>query len=94
MSKSLTHTPGPWENLGSVVRTKPYREGDVLAGGFEIADCTRNPLNRHADAMLISAAPELLAACRAFVAWYPNHADGSIPALDAARAAIAKAEGR
>lgn len=81
------HTPGPW---------KVYYRG---AGGWRLqagsawsVDLSSAHLTEH-DARLIAAAPEMLEACRAVLAYYTGGRIAN-PALDAARAAIAKAEGR
>lgn len=62
-------TPGPWEAVGSVVRTA-YR-GPRDGGGFLLADClavgTEGP-RRHANARLMAAAPELLEALEGLTA--------------------------
>jgi len=90
------HTPGPW-HLG---------DNDAVYGAHGkfsavVADCNtlvRTPETDHANACLISAAPDLLAALRDVL----DQLDGiGIPewhgaeglCLDAARAAIAKATG-
>lgn len=83
---SLVHTPGPWEygvrgdgsiwlSIGDPIKGRHY-QGDVNV--YE------------ADARLICAAPDLLAALKAVVSISMRKHD----AWDAALAAIAKAEGR
>lgn len=94
-----THTPGPWiVARGDSVYA---RRGDGPLA--PIADCnasrTVTAANRAANAVLIAAAPDLLAALRAFNAWYmatdlPWNFDISQTVLDGIDAAIAKAEGR
>lgn len=83
-------TPGPWwvkEGSCTVCATVDGKDETVAH-----VDGLGEQL--FADLALVSAAPELLEALRLLVMWYPNHKGGSIPALNAARAAIAKAEGR
>lgn len=85
------HTPGPWH----------YDEGD----GWVVSDYPRhiicNPLDRStnigheecdANAQLIAAAPDLLAALRAFVEFNDEPMGGPPSLWQAARAALAKAE--
>jgi hypothetical protein len=82
------HTPGPW--------TYPGGTGNLIGGPdrLRIADLgglERSPDERQANARLIAAAPDLLAACKAFAAARSN------PELSAAvlqaESAILKAEG-
>lgn len=84
------HTPGPWElqangacwNLRSPDRTDHFC---ILIGMVH-----NNPGEHEANARLIAAAPELLAALQALVdAFYPS-AVFEFEARDNARAAIAK----
>jgi hypothetical protein len=103
----MTHTPGPWHN-GNVLGNwwKIYDENGCFiasandpspapnhkADGFDIA---------HANARLIAAAPDLLEALDRLV-WecdtnngYDSNLEGSEhDAIEAARAAIAKAKGQ
>jgi len=81
------HTPGPWTIYD---QTDPHHikiKGQYAdIGGAHVAD-----ILGEANARLIAAAPDLLAALKAFM-----HADGHDDFEDewpAARAAIAKAEG-
>lgn len=91
------HTPGPWAY-------RPSNSGHFIAGagensGYlaEVRQC-RSKQDVRADARLIAAAPDLLAALRDVVGWVPGptafFTDGSDAAIKRARAAIAKAEGR
>lgn len=62
------HTPGPWESVGRAVYTaheNPSRE--IIWDGHN----TRSAGNDEqlANARLIAAAPELLEACQAMIAW-------------------------
>lgn len=86
-----THTPGPWcaLNAGLV----------VAAGDVKVAQADRANAYTEANARLIAAAPDLLAALKAILnvdnppVTDPGHVD--FPrAMELARAAIAKAEGR
>ena len=86
------HTPGPWQ-VNRKVRTSVETVAD--GQGFNlIADCSdpdnvRPSVEDRANAALIAAAPELLAALEQLVALYP---DSPIPEVwDEAREAIAKA---
>jgi hypothetical protein len=92
------HTPGPW--------TYPGGTGNLIGGPdrLRVADLgglERSPDERQANARLISAAPDLLAACKALVREVLYLRDeGTLPAgvdnhptMKSARAAILKAEG-
>jgi len=89
-----SHTPGPWITRGP----RRVDQGDdyaIVAGGEIIAEAFgRTSQNNFppsaANARLIAAAPDLLAALKEVVALSDRKHD----AWDAARAAIAKAEGR
>lgn len=90
----MTHTPGPWEYQHSINRIHI-----VSAGGLHTV-ATLEPLcdinQEVANAKLIAAAPDLLAACKAMVtAWDKYEAypvKGTADAIAQVRAAIAKAE--
>lgn len=106
MNKETAHTPGPWlvikgsacdENSAydfTVGQDVPDgHEGHVVATHIESGD----------DVRLISAAPDLLAALKGMERWAAEVFDGYPPSTasryadtfrEAARAAIAKAEGR
>lgn len=79
------HTPGPWRLAGKA--TVRHDSGN---GGW-IADVHWK--NREANARLIVAAPELVAACEAVSAHYSGSLDHQPPFVALARAAIAKALG-
>jgi hypothetical protein len=89
-----THTPGPWEDLSdghwASVRTT-HHAGHAI-------DCNhsgKNAAEDCANARLIAAAPDLLAALKAARDWDTLAADGiSDPVLSQITAAIAKAEGQ
>lgn len=91
-----THTPGPWRRVA-------YEGGwDGVAhsdGGPHIALICKLVENNPANASLIAAAPELLAALRFILAFYEpgqRHLDTEAwkVAEASAHAAVAKAEGR
>ena len=100
------HTPGPWKigfrngdgkTNGAYITREGGTSGVIVRGGGG------NGVRKEADARLIAAAPELLVACRmlAEVAdqFQAGRRDGGTmglisSAMDQARAAIAKAEGR
>lgn len=93
----MAHTPGPWEcdgseiyceNLGisSVHRPKTDDEGGVMSNA-----------EANANARLIAAAPELLHELKRLLQLWEEaigYEDDYMDMGDAARAAIAKAEGR
>jgi hypothetical protein len=87
-----THTPGPWTIADD-------RSGYVFGSGETVLACARGYSN--ADVHLIAAAPDLLAALRRMINDFASYADEEDPdqtsfgaTIRAARAAIAKAEGR
>jgi phage-related minor tail protein len=84
----MEHTPGPWHLTGSL----KFIMAPNSAGGYSIArmdDFEAPYAARIANAILIAAAPEMLAALIALVA-----ADGGDdPEIVVARAAIARATG-
>jgi hypothetical protein len=88
------HTPGPWFSPDRVHGTR-YVEARIGGGMLqEVAACgpTEDPTQQAANARLISAAPELLDALKAFVHdIVPNSNDD--PLWVNARAAILKATG-
>ena len=90
---TASHTPGPWHTGGINPISAPVI---YAADGFAVADAT--VYHRHhdgqtaANARLIAAAPDLLASLRDVLALHLAHHNN--PVHVAARAAIAKAEGR
>ena len=81
------HTTGPWIFTGNA--------GQVFAfNSRKIADCGNAGMSKEnaSNARLISAAPELLLIAKDYVLFCERH-DLEGATLDAARAAIAKAEG-
>ena len=89
------HTPGPWKFIEARYEDTPQgrmaRAAQVEMGVRRIAFMDPN------DARLIAAAPDLLAACHAFVNTFTDHAETTrweCDAYEAAGAAIAKAEGK
>lgn len=96
----VKHTPGPWEYVPRD-DTPGHREGAfVKIGGRRWACTALVQRNTDEDALLISAAPDLLAACKTadtFLDHLKNSWEvcGHTQAMiDAIKAAIAKAEGR
>ena len=88
---SSAHTPGPWYWADNVPEAPPTYCAIVDSAGFTIAD--PSPMSE-ADARLIAAAPELLAALR----WALDQIEDDLDfdhqaALEAAKAAISKATG-
>lgn len=88
------HTPGPWGRHRVGYNGSRYYIMSARRGGdFVIAEVPTDRNYKHqalANAYLIAAAPDMLAALKAVVAV----ADRSTVEFDAARAALAKAEGR
>lgn len=90
------HTPGPWaldlQDDGGFRITGVGGHGKTAAYVVCCRDAHEMKGETHANARLIAAAPDLLAAARAALAAW----EGTGPAidLDTLRAAIAKAEGK
>lgn len=90
------HTPGPWAISGDeTVTVRDTQDGYVALLGWlkgrHIGPC-RSAAEVYANARLIAAAPELLEACEGLLGLAER--DGWLHvAVNAARAAIAKAKG-
>ena len=102
----MTYTPGPWnvaENLfGSTASYEVYTNIETKSGkGGYTRICQITPRDQKANARLIAAAPDLLAATEAWVAAMKGWLDGNPPKspeesraiYDAAVAALKKARG-
>lgn len=95
-----TYTPGPWdlqEVRTSIGRAFRIGSGDMLTAGpgccIVYDDYPGNLDNqRAANARLISAAPDLLEALKNLVAIYDDEFGIVAPEMDAARAALSKAD--
>ena len=81
-----THTPGPWRLMNSDKEVYGAFEDD--GRGWRVADLAWSTTNWRANARLIAAAPELLAALEEMMYYDDGGHRG-----DKARAAIAKAKG-
>lgn len=102
----MSHTPGPWEVHTNIGRKS---EMGVIADAAPFVICVISnakqwPIEADANARLIAAAPELLAACEALERWSRDRDGGAYleglkwtkdiqDAVCDARAAIAKAKG-
>lgn len=87
----MSHTPGPWKYSLNVGPTKALI---VEADGSTIVEIRLHTYDRRfeSNARLIAAAPELLDALKALCDAVDNGKEKNIwPAMDKARAAIAKA---
>ena len=97
---SETHTPGPWRVRGGAASVYAFDivgpKGEDI-GYANQSDGADDPevYPDGANARLMAAAPDLLAACRAFLAADPGEGYSPLEeaAIDLMRAAIAKAEG-
>lgn len=88
------HTPGPWAIIvdvpgaavgyRAIVKNDDGHPGDVI--------CNPSPMGE-ANARLIAAAPELLAALQACLHRLAHHDDQSVPECEMAQAAIQRAGG-
>lgn len=89
------HTPGPWEQIHSVVR-----KADALSGTtptIAICDFVWGSRVAEANARLIAAAPDLLAALKRLAEWEADRPLSYVAferIREQARAAIARAEGK
>lgn len=95
-----THTPGPWELFHVVPNDQVNHEWSLQDDSRAFILFNHSPEisddEALADASLIAAAPELLAACRIALGWMTGGMDGDLRDCDARRLlldAIAKAEG-
>lgn len=96
------HTPGPWDHEGGWITAAPkYGIGGdarVVAQIHSGPDCAPDT-HADANAHLIAAAPDLLAAAKAVAALWAEHGLGdddaqSEPVWNALQRAITRAEGR
>lgn len=95
------HTPGPWQYSfeGGTVAFILESDGATVAK-ISVTENSTAHSTLAANARLIAAAPELLAALKDCVFWYANRDDElwpfekQPPEIQRAMAAIAKAEGR
>jgi len=85
----MNHTPGPW-TLHAKHISGAYQITGAKGGALRIATITNAP-NDQANALLIAAAPELLAALEYVVGFYDEWETS--PVCNKARAAIANAKG-
>jgi hypothetical protein len=98
----MTHTPGPWLLDDDTLDVFSLSLGDAPAyiasllvddnGGWRL-----RKRDVDANARLITAAPELLAACKQWLAFYDKavrqECFGDEPGIEAMRSAVLKAEG-
>jgi hypothetical protein len=91
---SAKHTPGPWG-------VEKYEPSCLTMGGQalgHVAPDTASSEEREVNARLIAAAPELLEALKSLLAHHRVQSlpstDTLTPRIEAARAAIARAEGK
>lgn len=101
---SAKHTPGPWRVDPNYNRDVQDANGCEVGAALCVTDIgekwtisgriTASREEGAANARLIASAPELLAALREMVADVDGGGSVSPYSVDAARAAIAKAEGR
>lgn len=92
-----SHTPGPWAMFGPFSLPEVNGRRDVWTVSAENDTHLIAEIYMSANARLMTAAPELLAALKAMDAWLADAFDADdpdmyLPELAQARAAIAKAE--
>jgi len=86
-----THTPGPWRYEASTktIRSQPANYWLASMNSWDGA------VDHDANARIIAAAPDLMAACRAVLDEFPAFDSKRIESVkNICRAAITKAEGR
>lgn len=90
-TKTVTHTPGQWRALNGRTATV-----EVPGGLIDCEDSGESIEESRANARLVAAAPDLLAALRNLIELVEVRAPEAArwPDVEAARQAIAKAEGR
>lgn len=94
-TETTKHTRGPWARQGQWNTSRGTAEViESATAGIVGAWLPASEDGRHADADLIAAAPELLAALRLCADQMRTWTAEDEAALEAAEAAIAKAEGR
>ena len=94
------HTPGPW-SIGATKRHKDHESTPIYGEGIEVASSPAFTVDERemvrANALLISAAPDLMAALEAILEWADPYAlpdsDRNARDVEAGVAAIAKARG-
>lgn len=98
MTEKATHTPGPWmvmqTRLHIIVRSVHAGGRPALADMDKLFIDGSNLGEALADAHLMAAAPEMLAALKEYVEWGAMTGSDRDLFEDKFRAAIAKAEGR
>lgn len=91
------HTPGPWNVTGVMVDGEPHPEICIGVhtphGPLTVAVALGGLEGQEANALVLAAAPELLAALQAVLPWAAELINDNHPAMKAAKAAIAKATG-
>lgn len=108
-SQGVHHTPGPWRayqhspNPWWIVQAEPRDVADVHGGKVPVWNDPEHPATVRANALLIAAAPDLLALAKQFASecgecsgegTYPFGERGPCQECADIRAVIAKAEGR
>ena len=89
MVETVKNTDGPW-----ITRWDEEGGAFVTGGGTVIANMVGPAQNRKANARLIAAAPDLLDALKGMLDITVGDIYSLDPAVNAARKAIAKSEGR
>jgi len=93
---ALKHSEGPWDVAANDDGSFLVVAADLMVVAYR-QRCSPYPERSKANALLIAAAPELLAVCQEFIsALGPDgyHPSAGKTATDRMRAAISKAEGR
>ena len=75
----MSHTPGPWTVEQTPTRLMIHAHGRYIADAAGTSSTICDAEQRQANAHLIAAAPELLEALRAFVAWCDENDWGTMP---------------
>ena len=89
----MGHTPGPWEVAMPGEVDEHYAVLDGFGHTASVYGCPEEAATAFANARLIAAAPDLLAACELLLIYLGDWDDMENETCAAARKAIAKAKG-
>ena len=90
MTETVSHTPGPWQVKSDDISVVGRRN----VGAFDVVAHVAPRQNTHANARLIAAAPDLLAALKSLMEYMSPDDYAWASRVQDAYTAIAKAEGR
>jgi hypothetical protein len=96
--KTAAHTPGPWTAVKArieIAGKRGFRGNYRVADAYFSAELADTPRHEEAcaNARLIAAAPELVAALERTLSYLTSYRGGAMGCYEQARAALAKAKG-